>query len=180
MAFWTIFFCSGTPSSPAGSDRKSSKPNHRDQLLGGIVALPAPPAAGLPARCVAKLLDNLGGLGKIEQHPWRHDRVGAGHRQPGEDVGQGPALLSCIIEDRTYLYPAALGTKPPLDGLLGLFQRRPGGPPHGGEDQVEARSILGVSQPVPGGQQFRRGFSLACSAGWRMPPRPACCPGVDR
>ena len=94
MAFWTIFFCRGVPSLPEGSGRNSWKPNHLVSSRVGSWRSWHHWQSELVARGVSKLFENPARFRELEQYPRGHDRIGAGGRQPSQDVGQRPSLFS--------------------------------------------------------------------------------------
>ena len=98
-----------------GPEVGKSKP--AGQFLLRIVALPAPLAVPVLTGRVPQQFQYSAGLGEFVQHPGRHGRVAAGHGEPGQGIGQGPALLVRVGEDALGLAGAGLTGQAAPDGL---------------------------------------------------------------
>ena len=134
-----------------GPEAGKSKPAGQFPLR--IVALRAPLAVCVLTGRVAQQFQDFAGLGEFVQHPGRHGRVAAGHGEPGQGIGQGPALLLRVGEDALGLAGAGLTGQAAPDGLSGLLAGGPGQLSQFFEQQVETGGIVQGGQPVPGGQQ---------------------------
>ena len=134
------------------------------EFRAGVVHLSAPSAVGRRAGVVAQLGEQLARLGKLVSYPGRHHRVSAGHGQPGQHVGQGPAMFARARDDG----PAPRGASPPREQTIDGVTRLAAGWPRQGaqrpEQPIERRVVAAARrQPVPGEQQI--GINLAeCGA----------------
>ena len=136
-----------------GFGPKVGKSKPAGQFLLRIVALPAPLAVPVLTGRVPQQLQYFAGPGEFVQHPGRHGRVAAGHGEPGQGIGQGPALLVRVGEDTLGLAGAGLTRQAAPDGPSGLFAGGFGRLSQFFEQQVESGGIVQGGQPVPGGQQ---------------------------
>ena len=59
----------------------------------GIVSFPTPSAVSVAARHISKTAHPIAGRRELVTHPRRHDRISAGHGQPGKREGQGPTVF---------------------------------------------------------------------------------------
>ena len=154
MACWR-----GRPSSPAGSARKSAKPNHRVSSLRGSWRSRHQWHSGSAQTWSRNRRTSRPRLRELMAHPGRHHGIAAGHRQPRQSVGQLPGMLFHVFHRGCGLRPARRSGEKPFNGPKGLGVGRPGRTAHVREEVVEARSVAHAGQPVPGGEQVRVHFA---------------------
>ena len=138
--------CMGCPSSPAGSGRKSAKPNQRVSSLRASWRSRHQPQAGSAQALSLSRRYQPPRLRELMAHPGRHDRVAAGHRQPGQRVGQRPAGNSPP-------HPQPRGRewhrrRPPAARVSPRLPRRPKGGASG-EARRRNRRVRGLRLPAP-------------------------------
>ena len=92
-------------------------------------------------------------------HPGGHNRVPAGYRQPGQRIGQPPAVAGRIRQDFLQ-YRMALGEtgracEPVSNRSIGIDVGGPGCSSYDRKKSIKADpGIVRAGQPVPGGQQI--------------------------
>ena len=142
----------------AGLWTKVWKPEPAGQLLAGVVPFPTPLAGRAGAGRVSQPAYQRTGFGELMPYPGWHNRVSAGHRQPGQRIGQPPPVAGRIRQDFLQ-HCTALGEtgrvrEPVADRPIGINVGRSGCPSQGCEKSVKAGpSIVRAGQPMPGGQQ---------------------------
>ena len=142
-----------------GNGPEGGKAEPALQFLFGVVAFAAPGAAGVAAGGVAQVLQQEVGFRELVFHPRRQDRVAAGHREPGEDVGQGPVGWGQGGHDFTSVNLAGVASQTLVDGGVGLGVCWSEGVAQAGEEEVAAGClVVRGSQPVPGDEELRGGF----------------------
>ena len=126
------------------------------ELLAGIVAVPAPAAGRIGAGGIPEPAYQPPRLRELMAHPGRHDRVAAGHRQPGQRVGQRPAGIRRLTHDLTGVSGAGDALQPPAYRRACLGVRRASRAAKPGEEIVECAACafrLRRGQPMPRCQQ---------------------------
>ena len=94
------------------------------ELLACIVPLPAPATGGIVAGGIPQPAHQHAGFGELVPYPGRHHRVAPGHRQPGQGVGQRPAVPCRIGQDFAAMALAGRTREPLADRRLRLGARR--------------------------------------------------------
>ena len=124
------------------------------ELLARVVPFPAPGARGIVAGGIPQPAHQHARFRKLVPHPGRHHRVAPGHRQPGQGVGQRPAVPRRIGQDVAAMARTGRTRDPLVDRRARLGAGGPRRIPRCGEEGVEPRAAgRRRGQPVPGRQQ---------------------------
>ena len=130
----------------------------------GVVHFAAPSAVAGRTGAVAQLGEQLARFGKLVSYPGRHHRVAAGHGQPGQHVGQGPARFARARDDGAAPGGASLPRR--ADGRWRPSRLCP---------RAEARSATPrTGHRTPQGRHPATSTSARRAAGRRRPCRVRC------
>ena len=137
-----------------GAERLEAEPAR--ELMAGVVSRAAPVASGRAAGRIAQPLDQPSGTRELMPYPRRHDRVAARHGEPGQRIGEIPALGFGLGHGQVDGRAAGVFGQQTADGVLRLERGGAQGAAQAREYRGRARAFgSGGGQAVPGQQQVR-------------------------